>query len=80
MQSDARQEAGSMTTISVNKRKYEKLSSMISPLTEVGGGSTYNNGTMLKHGSCERMVGMSLSDSGCNRNIWIRKENFTERL
>lgn len=38
MQSDARQEAGSMTTISLNKRKYEKLSSMISPLTEVGGG------------------------------------------
>lgn len=37
MQSDARQEAGSMTTISVNKRKCEKLSSMISPLTEVGG-------------------------------------------
>ena len=37
MQSDARLEAGSMTTISVNKRKYEKLSSMISPLTEVGG-------------------------------------------
>lgn len=37
MQSDARQEAGLMTTISVNKRKCEKLSSMISPLTEVGG-------------------------------------------
>lgn len=37
MQSHARQEAGLMTTISVNKRKYEKLSSMISPLTEVGG-------------------------------------------
>ena len=37
MQSDARQEAGLMTTISVSKRKYEKLSSMISPLTEVGG-------------------------------------------
>lgn len=27
-----------MITISVNKRKYEKLSSMISPLTEVRGG------------------------------------------
>ena len=78
MQSDARQEAGSMTTISVNKRKYEKLSSMISPLT--GGGSTYNNGTMLKHGSCERMVSKSLSNSGCNRNIRIRKVNFTDRL
>ena len=37
MRSDARQEVGLMTTISVNKRKYEKLSSMISPLTEVGG-------------------------------------------
>ena len=37
MQSHARLEAGSMTTISLNKRKYEKLSSMISPLTEVGG-------------------------------------------
>ena len=36
MQSDARQEAGLMTTISVNKRKYEKLSSMIYPLTEEG--------------------------------------------
>jgi hypothetical protein len=36
MRSDARQEAGSMTTISVSKRKYEKLSSMISPLTEAG--------------------------------------------
>ena len=68
MQSDARQEAGSMTTISVNKRKYEKLSSMISPLTEVGG-STYNNGTMLKHGSCERMVSKSLSNSWSNRNL-----------
>ena len=66
MQSDARQEAGSMTTISVNKRKCEKLSSMISPLTEVGGGSTYNNGTMLKNGSCERVVSRSLSNSGCN--------------
>lgn len=38
MQSDARREAGLMTTISVNKRKYEKLSSMISPLTKSGGG------------------------------------------
>ena len=66
MQSDARQEAGSMTTISVSKRKYEKLSSMISPLTEVGGGSTYNNGTMLKHGSCECMVSRSLSNTGRN--------------
>lgn len=37
MQSDARREAGLMTTISVNKRKYEKLSSMISTLTEVEG-------------------------------------------
>lgn len=37
MQSDARQEAGLMTTISVNKGKYEKLSSMISPLTKMGG-------------------------------------------
>ena len=69
MQSDARLEAGSMTTISLNKRKYEKLSSMISPLTEVGGGSTYNNGTMLKHGSCECMVSKSLSHSGRDRNI-----------
>ena len=66
MQSDARQEAGLMTTISVNKRKCEKLSSMISPLTEVGGGSTYNNGTMLKHGSCERVVSRPLSNSRCN--------------
>ena len=79
MQSDARQEAGLMTTISVNKRKYEKLSSMISPLTKVGG-SSYNNGTMLKHGSRERVVSRSLSNSGCNRNIWIRKVNFTDRL
>ena len=37
MRSDARREVGSMTTISVNKRKYEKLSSMISPLTKAGG-------------------------------------------
>ena len=37
MQSDARQEAGLTTTISVNKRKYERLSSMISPLTKIGG-------------------------------------------
>ena len=37
MQSDAKREVGLMTTISVSKRKYEKLSSMISPLTEVGG-------------------------------------------
>ena len=66
MQSDARREVGSMTTISVNKRKYEKLSSMISPLTKVGGGGTYNNGTMLKHGSCECVVSRSLSNSGCN--------------
>ena len=71
MQPDARLEAGSMTTISVNKRKYEKLSSMISPLTEVGGGSTYNNGTMLKHGSRERMVSKSLSNSGSNRNLLL---------
>ena len=69
MRSDARQEAGSMTTISVNKRKYEKLSSMISPLIKSGGGSTYNNGTMLKHGSCERMVSKSLSNSWSNRNL-----------
>ena len=66
MQSDAKREAGLMTTISVNKRKYEKLSSMISPLTEVGGGSTYNNGTMLKHGSRERVVSRSLSNTGRN--------------
>lgn len=69
MQSDARREAGLMTTISVNKRKYEKLSSMISPLTKMGGGSTYNNGTMLKHWSCECMVSKSLSHSGRDRNI-----------
>ena len=37
MQSDARREAGSMTTISANQRKYERLSSMISPLTKIGG-------------------------------------------
>ena len=37
MRSDARREAGSMTTISANQRKYEKLSSMISPLTKIGG-------------------------------------------
>lgn len=69
MQSDARREAGSMTTISVNKRKYEKLSSMISPLTKSGGGSSYNNGTMLKYGSRERVVSKSLSNSGSNRNL-----------
>ena len=79
MQSDARQEAGLMTTTYVNKRKYEKLSSMISPLTEAGG-SSYDNGTMLKHGSSERVVSRSLSNTGCNRNIWIRKVNFTGRL
>lgn len=80
MQSDAKREVGLMTTISVSKRKYEKLSSMISPLTKSGGGSSYNNGTMLKHGSCERMVSKSLSNTGRNRNIWIRKVNFTDRL
>lgn len=37
MQSDAKREVGLMTTISVSKRKYEKLSSMISPLTKSGG-------------------------------------------
>ena len=52
MQSDARQEAGLTTTISVNKRKYEKLSSMISPLTKVGGGS-YNKGSVLQELSCK---------------------------
>ena len=66
MRSDARREAGLMATISVNRRKYKKLSSMISPLTEVGGGSTYNNGTMLKHGSRERVVSRSLSNTGRN--------------
>lgn len=66
MQSDARREAGSMTTISANQRKYEKLSSMISPLTKIGGGDSYNNGKMLKYGSCECVVSRSLSNSGCN--------------